>query len=174
MAHVSDHSNHHQVNTDFTFTGKCSYIELPSQYLSDNTRLQKNFLLFLALQSLVARESLPQLPYVFSVLRLTHPFPYTCKSLLMLGCLRCFHLVSGFIMQPRQCVQTSRVESHESCRVKSLDAAYSTFVSQTLVIGRDGCCLEEEMDVEKLILLVKDHEAIHDVSRCEHRNRVLH
>ena len=28
------------------------------------------------------------------------------------------------------------------------------------------------MDVEKLILLVKDHEAIYDASRCEHRNRV--
>jgi len=31
----------------------------------------------------------------------------------------------------------------------------------------------DEMDVEKLILLVKDHEAIYDASRCEHRNRVL-
>jgi hypothetical protein len=39
------------------------------------------------------------------------------------------------------------------------------------VIGRDGCYLEEEMDVEKLILLEKDHEAIFDASRCEHRNR---
>jgi hypothetical protein len=29
----------------------------------------------------------------------------------------------------------------------------------------------EEMNVEKLILLVKDHEAIFDASRCEHRNR---
>jgi len=69
--------------------------------------------------------------------------------------------------------QQSRVESHESCRVRSLDAACSVFVSQTLVIGRDGCYLEEEMDVEKLILLVKDHEAIFDASRCEHRNRDL-
>ena len=80
--------------------------------------------------------------------------------------------------QPRQCLHTSRVESsrvdsHESCPVKSLDATCSIFV-QTLVIGRDGCYLEEEMDVEKLILLVKDHEAIDDVLRCEHRNRVLH
>jgi len=41
MAHVSDHSNHHQVYTDFTFTGKCNYIKLPSQYLWDNTSLQK-------------------------------------------------------------------------------------------------------------------------------------
>ena len=69
--------------------------------------------------------------------------------------------------------ESSRVESRESCRVKSLDAACSIFVSQTLVIGRDGCYLEEEMDAEKLILLVKDHEAIYDVSRCEHGNRVL-
>jgi hypothetical protein len=29
------------------------------------------------------------------------------------------------------------------------------------------------MDVEKLILLVKDHEEIHDASRSEYRNRVL-
>ena len=55
----------------------------------------------------------------------------------------------------------------------SLDAACSIFVSQTLVIGRDGC-LEEKMDVEKLILLVKGHEAIYDVPHCEHLNRVLH
>jgi len=77
--------------------------------------------------------------------------------------------------QPRQCVHTSRVESS---RVElghmSLDAACSIFVSQTLVIGRDSCCLEEEMDVEKLILLVKDHEEIYDSSRCEHGNRVVH
>jgi len=32
----------------------------------------------------------------------------------------------------------SRVQSHESCRVKSLDAACFIFVSQTPVIGRDG------------------------------------
>ena len=76
--------------------------------------------------------------------------------------------------QPRQCVHPSRVESSRVTRVKSLDAACSIFVSQTLVIGRDGCYLEEEMNVEKLILLVKDHEAIYDASRCEHRNRVLH
>ena len=70
-------------------------------------------------------------------------------------------------------VESSRVESHESCRAKSLDVACSIVVSGTLVIGRDGCCLEEEMDVEKLILLVKEHEAIYNASRCEHRNRVL-
>ena len=76
--------------------------------------------------------------------------------------------------QPWQCVHTSRVESRESCQVKSLDVACSIFVSQTLVIRHDGCYLEEEMDVEKLVLLVKDHEAIYDTSRCEHRNRILH
>jgi hypothetical protein len=36
------------------------------------------------------------------------------------------------------------------------------------VLGVIGCY---EMDVEKLIYLVKDHEAIFDASRCEHRNR---
>jgi len=79
---------------------------------------------------------------------------------------------------PWQCVNTnrvesSRIESHESCCVKSLDVAYFIFISQTRVIGRDGCCLEEEMDVEKLILLVKDHEAIYNASRCEHRNQAF-
>ena len=69
--------------------------------------------------------------------------------------------------------ESSRVKSRESCRVKSLDAACSIFVSQNLVIGRDGCYLEE-MDAEKLILLFKDHDAIYDASRCEHRNCVLH
>jgi hypothetical protein len=34
--------------------------------------------------------------------------------------------------------ESSRVESHESCRVKSRDAACFIFVSQALVIGRDG------------------------------------
>jgi ribulose kinase len=67
--------------------------------------------------------------------------------------------------------QQSRVESRESCQVKSLDAACSIFVRHTLVTERDGYYFEEEMDVEKLILLVKDHEAIFDASRCEHRNR---
>jgi hypothetical protein len=52
MAHVSDHSKHHQVYMDFKFTGKCNYIKLPSQYLWNNTSLQKHLLLFLALQSL--------------------------------------------------------------------------------------------------------------------------
>jgi len=39
------------------------------------------------------------------------------------------------------------------------------------VIGSDGCYLEEEMDMEKRILLVKDHEVIFDASRCKQRNR---
>jgi len=60
------------------------------------------------------------------------------------------------------------MESHETCLVKSLDVACFIFISQTRVFGRDGCCLEEEMDVEKLILLVKDHETIYDALRCKH------
>jgi len=67
--------------------------------------------------------------------------------------------------------QQSRVESHESCRVKSLDAACFNFVSKILVIVRDGCHLEEEMDVVRLIFVVKDHEAIFNAWCCEHRNR---
>jgi len=81
MAHVLDHSNHHQVYTDFKFIGKCNYIKLPPQDLWDNTSLQNNSLLFLALQSLADGKPLPQLLSVFSVLRLTYPIPYTCKSL---------------------------------------------------------------------------------------------
>jgi hypothetical protein len=45
--------------------------------------------------------------------------------------------------------ESSPVQSHESCQVKSLDAACFIFVSQTPRAGR-----------KKLILLVKDHEAI--------------
>jgi len=52
--------------------------------------------------------------------------------------------------------------------------AHVPFSSVRLVIGRDGCCLEEEMDVEKRILLVKDCEAIYDASHCGRRNHVLH
>jgi len=70
MAHVLDHSNHHQVYTNFKFIGKCNYIKLPTQYLWDNTSLQNNsFLLFLALQFLADGKPLPQLLSVFSVLR---------------------------------------------------------------------------------------------------------
>ena len=46
MAHVSSHSNHHQVYTDFIFIGKCNHIKLPSQYLWDNTSLQKKSFFF--------------------------------------------------------------------------------------------------------------------------------
>ena len=63
--------------------------------------------------------------------------------------------------------ESSRVESHESCRVKSLDTACFIFVR----LQWSG--VTEEMDVEKLILLVKDHGAIYKASRCEQRNRVL-
>jgi hypothetical protein len=31
----------------------------------------------------------------------------------------------------------------------------------------------EAVDVEKLIIAVKDHDAIYDALRCEHRNRGL-
>jgi hypothetical protein len=56
----------------------------------------------------------------------------------------------------------SRVQSYESCRVKCLDAACSIFVSQTLVVGRDGSRKKWNWKI-----LVKDHEAIFDASRCE-------
>ena len=91
-------SNHHQVYTDLKVIGKCNDIKLPSQYLWDNTSLQKKFFLFFYwhynpwwIVSLFHNY-----PLLFSVLRLTFPIPYTCKSLFMLGCLCCFHLVSSF------------------------------------------------------------------------------
>jgi len=72
--------------------------------------------------------------------------------------------------------QQSRVESsHTSLAESRVLMPHVPFSSlRLLVIGRDGCYLEGEIYVEKLIYLVKDHEAIYDVSRCEHRNRVLH
>jgi hypothetical protein len=42
-----------------------------------------------------------------------------------------------------------------------------------VVIVRDGWYLEEEMDVEKLILLVKDHEAIYVASSPTKYNGIL-
>jgi hypothetical protein len=70
--------------------------------------------------------------------------------------------------------ESSRVTRVLPSQESTLDAACSLFVSQTLVIGHEGCYLQEEMDAEKLILLVKDHESIYDASRCEHGDRVLH
>ena len=69
--------------------------------------------------------------------------------------------------------QQSRVESsHKSLAESRVLMPHVLFSSvRLLVIGRDGCYLEEEMDVEKLILLVKDYEETLDASRCEHRNR---
>ena len=50
----------------------------------------------MALQSLVDRKPLPQLlPALLGPVSQS-PIPYTCKSLIMLGCLSCFHLVSSF------------------------------------------------------------------------------
>ena len=48
--------------------------------------------------------------------------------------------------------ESSRVESHESCLVKSPDAVCFIFVR----LQWSG--VMEEMDVQKLILLIKDHE----------------
>jgi hypothetical protein len=42
-------------------------------------------------------------------------------------------------------------------------------VSQSLVIEHGGCHFEEDMDVEKLILLVKN-EAIYNASHYENQN----
>jgi hypothetical protein len=70
------------------------------------------------------------------------------------------------VLTPLGCVHTNRFE-FSRVPVKSLDAACFIFV-------RLQCSgVTEEIDVEWPILLVKDHEAIYDASRREHRNRVL-
>ena len=60
----------------------------------------------------------------------------------------------------------SAVPTHQQSRVKSSPTSLAEptvlmthvpFSSVSLVIGRDGCYLEEEIDVEKLILLVKEY-----------------
>jgi hypothetical protein len=68
--------------------------------------------------------------------------------------------------------ELSRVEPHESCRIKSPDAACFIFVCQTPAIVRGGFYLEEEIDVVKLILLIKDHEAIYDASSLTKYNGI--
>jgi hypothetical protein len=35
------------------------------------------------------------------------------------------------------------------------------------LIGRDGCYFGQEMNVERVMLLVKDHQTIYDASHCE-------
>ena len=68
---------------------------------------------------------------------------------------------------PRPCVHTSRVESSlaslAESRVLIPHASFSSFRLQWSGVT-------EEMDVETLILWVKDHDAIYDAPRCEHRN----
>jgi hypothetical protein len=54
--------------------------------------------------------------------------------------------------------QQNGVESHESCRVKSLDAARFILVSLTPVIGHDGCYFAFGNECGK-------------ASHCEHRHR---
>jgi hypothetical protein len=61
--------------------------------------------------------------------------------------------------------ESGRVESRESFRVKILDAACYIFVSQTLVMVHGGCYLELDIDVKKLIFLVKNNKATYKASR---------
>jgi len=71
----------------------------------------------------------------------------------------------------QECVHTSNVEYHETCRVKSLDAACFIFVSRDPWSSMTNVVLLWEMNVERSIPLVKDHQAMYDTSHCEHRNR---
>jgi hypothetical protein len=45
--------------------------------------------------------------------------------------------------------ESSRVEYHESCRVKSFDAACFIFVSRVPVSGRDGCDFALGIEIRK-------------------------
>jgi hypothetical protein len=65
----------------------------------------------------------------------------------------------------------SSVKSHESCQVKSHGAAYLILVSWTPVISVTAAILQWEMNVERIIFLIKGHQAINDASHFERRNR---
>lgn len=64
--------------------------------------------------------------------------------------------------------QHCRVESHESRRrmFRLSDSSGARWS-----VGMTFAILSQEMDVEKMILLAQDHQAIYDVSRCEHGYR---
>jgi hypothetical protein len=86
--HVLGHSNRHQMYIDLKFVGKYDYVAANS-ILVGYHKFTKNFILFLALHSLVDLSLFHKCPLLFLVLRLTSPIPYTCKLLIMLCCLCC-------------------------------------------------------------------------------------
>lgn len=61
----------------------------------------------------------------------------------------------------------SRVKSHESCQVKSRGAACLIFVSWTPVISMTAVILHWVMNVERIIFLIKGHQAINNASHFE-------
>ena len=67
--------------------------------------------------------------------------------------------------------ESSPVQSHESCRVKSLYAACSISVSHTPAICLTAAILRNKLIWKNLIVFVKNQEEIFDASRCEHRTR---
>jgi hypothetical protein len=64
--------------------------------------------------------------------------------------------------------QQGRVESNHKSLAESRILMPHALISSVRLQWSGGT---EEMDVEKLILLVKDHVAIYDASSCEHRYR---
>ena len=55
--------------------------------------------------------------------------------------------------------ESSRVESHGCCRVKSLHSACLIFDNRTPVIGLPAAILSQEINVEHPILLFTDQQA---------------
>ena len=98
-----------------------------------------------------------------------------CVATRFVGRLNC-RVLSTHVEWPLQsplqpCIHTSQVESSWVPRVLPSQKSWCHMLHFCQSDSWSG--VTEEMDVEKLIRLVKDHEAIYDASRCEHRNRVL-
>jgi len=67
--------------------------------------------------------------------------------------------------------ESSWFESPSFCQVENLDATRFIFVSQTPVIGYDGCLIAVGNECKKSDSLSQEHGAIYNASHCEHRNR---
>jgi hypothetical protein len=87
MAHVSDHSIHHQLYTDFEI-----YRKMPLHWVAISILVGYHKFTQKKFSSSGIAILFHNCPLLFKVLRLKSPIPYTWKSLFMLGCLHCFHL----------------------------------------------------------------------------------
>ena len=85
-------------------------------------------------------------PLLFLVLWFMPPVPYTCKSLFMLGCLRCFHLVSGFRRFSRYIFFTGR-----GCLPHAQPPTWRTRVSHLVWVVTLTCLAWEALPVAMLL-----------------------